>query len=131
MPGVHPVLTGADFARICAPWTGTLSHFKGMRSAPQRPLPTDRVVWAGQAVVMVVAESRAEAEDALEVIGIDFEELAPVVDLDAARAPARPGSTRKPPTMSVPHPDRRGRRRRLRRRRAASRSTFASAGTPP
>ena len=75
MPGVHAVLTGADFARICAPWTGTLSHFKGLRSAPQRPLPTDRVVWAGQPVVMVVAESRAEAEDALEVIGIDFAEL--------------------------------------------------------
>ncbi|MCJ2050333.1 xanthine dehydrogenase family protein molybdopterin-binding subunit [Methylobacterium sp. J-070] len=90
MPGVHAVLTGADFARICAPWTGTLSHFKGLRSAPQRPLPTDRVVWAGQPVVMVVAESRAEAEDALEVIGIDFEELEPVVDLDAARAADAP-----------------------------------------
>ncbi|MCJ2026944.1 xanthine dehydrogenase family protein molybdopterin-binding subunit [Methylobacterium sp. J-067] len=90
MPGVHAVLTGADFAKICTPWTGTLSHFKGMRSAPQMPLPANKVVWAGQPVVMVVAESRAEAEDALELIGIDFEELEPVVGLDAARAPDAP-----------------------------------------
>jgi carbon-monoxide dehydrogenase large subunit len=84
------VLTGADFVGICAPWTGTLSHFKGMRSAPQMPLPTDKVVWAGQPVVMVIAESRAEAEDALELVGIDFEELEPVVGLDAASAPDAP-----------------------------------------
>lgn len=90
MPGVHAVLTGADFVGICAPWTGTLTHFKGMRSAPQMPLPADKVVWAGQPVVMVIAESRAEAEDALELVGIDFEELEPVVDLDAASAPDAP-----------------------------------------
>lgn len=90
MPGVHAVLTGADFVAICAPWTGTLSHFKGMRSAPQMPLPTDKVVWAGQPVVMVIAESRAEAEDALELVGIDFEELEPVVGLEAASAPDAP-----------------------------------------
>ena len=90
MPGVHRVLTGADFEPICTPWVGTLSHFNGMRSAPQRPLPSDKVVWAGQPVVMVIAETRAEAEDALEVIEIAFEELEPVVDLDAARAPDAP-----------------------------------------
>jgi carbon-monoxide dehydrogenase large subunit len=90
MPGVHRVLTGADFEPLCTPWVGTLSHFKGMRSAPQRPLPTDKVVWAGQPVVMVVAETRAQAEDALEVIEVAFEELDAVVDLDAARAPESP-----------------------------------------
>lgn len=90
MPGVRAVLTGTDFAGICTPWTGTLSHFKGLRSAPQMPLPTDKVVWAGQPVVMVLAESRAEAEDALEVIAVAFEELEPVVDLDAARLPDGP-----------------------------------------
>ena len=90
MPGVHRVLTGADFAAVCSPWTGTLSHFKGMRSPPQWPLPTRKVVWAGQPLVMVVAESRAEAEDALEVIGVEFEELAAVVDPEGARAPNSP-----------------------------------------
>ncbi|MGJ4931315.1 xanthine dehydrogenase family protein molybdopterin-binding subunit [Bradyrhizobium sp. HKCCYLS2038] len=90
LQGVHLVATGADLAKICTPWTGTLDHFKGMVSEPQLPLPLDRVVWAGQAVVAVVAESRAVAEDALELIAVDYEELPAVVDLDAARAPDAP-----------------------------------------
>ncbi|WP_298240832.1 xanthine dehydrogenase family protein molybdopterin-binding subunit [uncultured Bradyrhizobium sp.] len=94
--GVHLVATGADLAKICTPWTGTLDHFKGMNSAPQWPLPLDRVVWAGQAVVAVVAESRAIAEDALELIDVDYEDLPVVVDIDGAReaggALVNPGS---------------------------------------
>ncbi|MET0675594.1 MAG: xanthine dehydrogenase family protein molybdopterin-binding subunit, partial [Bradyrhizobium sp.] len=87
LDGVHLVATGADLAKICKPWTGTLDHFKGMTSEPQLPLPLERVVWAGQAVVAVVAESRALAEDALELIVVDYEELPVVVDLDEARKP--------------------------------------------
>ena len=90
LEGVHLVATGADIAKICAPWTGTLDHFKGMTSAPQLPLPLDRVVWAGQAVVAVVAESRAIAEDALELIEVDYEDLPLVVDIDAARQAGSP-----------------------------------------
>jgi carbon-monoxide dehydrogenase large subunit len=90
LEGVHLVATGADLAKICQPWTGTLDHFKGMTSEPQLPLPLERVVWAGQAVVAVVAESRALAEDALELITVDYEELPAVVDLDQARTPGTP-----------------------------------------
>lgn len=88
--GVHLVATGADLAKICTPWTGTLDHFKGMTSVPQLPLPLDRVVWAGQAVVAVVAESRAIAEDALELIEVDYEELPAVVDIASARQAGGP-----------------------------------------
>lgn len=87
MPGVRLVATGADLARICTPWTGTLEHFRGMKSAPQLPLPVDEVLWAGQAVVAIVAETRAQAEDAAEAILVTFEDLPGVVDIDAARAP--------------------------------------------
>ncbi|TDR85371.1 xanthine dehydrogenase family protein molybdopterin-binding subunit [Enterovirga rhinocerotis] len=87
MPGVRLVATGADLAALCTPWTGTLDHFKGMKSAPQHPLPLDEVTWSGQAVVAVVAESRAEAEDALGAIEIAFEDLPAVADLDAALRP--------------------------------------------
>ncbi|MBB4019518.1 carbon-monoxide dehydrogenase large subunit [Chelatococcus caeni] len=87
MPGVRLVATGADLAKLCKPWTGTLDHFKGMTSVPQLPLPLEEVLWAGQAVVAVVADSRAEAEDAVEAIVIEFEELPAVVDIDLARAP--------------------------------------------
>lgn len=90
LEGVHLVAVGADLAKLCAPWTGTLDHFRGMISEPQLPLPLERVVWAGQAVVAVVAESRAIAEDALELIAVDYEELPAVVDLDAARQPGAP-----------------------------------------
>jgi carbon-monoxide dehydrogenase large subunit len=90
LEGVHLVATGADLAEICTPWVGTLDHFKGMTSSPQLPLPLDRVVWAGQAVVAVVAESRAIAEDALELIEVDYEDLPLVVDLDAARQAGGP-----------------------------------------
>jgi carbon-monoxide dehydrogenase large subunit len=85
LEGVHLVAIGADLAKICTPWIGTLDHFKGMTSAPQLPLPLDRVVWAGQAVVAVVAESRAIAEDALELIEVDYADLPIVVDIDSAR----------------------------------------------
>ena len=61
MPGVRLIATGADLAKLCKPWSGTLDHFKGMKSAPQLPLPLEEVLWAGQAVVAVVADTRAQA----------------------------------------------------------------------
>jgi carbon-monoxide dehydrogenase large subunit len=90
MPGVRLVATGEDLAKLCAPWIGTMDHFKGMKSPPQLPLPIDKVVWSGQAVVAVVADTRALAEDAAEVVYIEFDELPAVVDIDAARAPDAP-----------------------------------------
>ncbi|MGX9391408.1 xanthine dehydrogenase family protein molybdopterin-binding subunit [Nitrobacteraceae bacterium UC4446_H13] len=87
MPGVRLVATGADLAKVCKPWVGTLDHFKGMKSTPQLPLPLDKVVWAGQAVVAVVADSRALAEDAAEAILVEYDELPAVIDIDAARTP--------------------------------------------
>ena len=90
MPGVRLVATGEDLAKICTPWVGTMDHFKGMKSPPQLPLPIDKVVWAGQAVVAVVADTRALAEDAVELVSIEFDELPAVVDIDAARDPDGP-----------------------------------------
>ncbi|MBR1211605.1 xanthine dehydrogenase family protein molybdopterin-binding subunit [Bradyrhizobium sp. JYMT SZCCT0180] len=90
MPGVKLVATGQDLARLCTPWVGTMDHFKGMKSPPQLPLPVDKVVWSGQAVVAVVADTRALAEDAAETVAIEFDELPVVVDIDAARMPGSP-----------------------------------------
>lgn len=90
MPGVRLVATGQDLARLCTPWVGTMDHFKGMKSPPQLPLPVDKVVWAGQAVVAVVADSRALAEDAVEAILVEFEELPAIVDIDTALEPDSP-----------------------------------------
>ena len=85
-PGVRLVATGEDLAKLCKPWVGTLDHFKGMKSPPQLPLAVGKVVWAGQPIVAVVAETRAKADDACELIAVEFEEFEPVIDVDAARA---------------------------------------------
>ncbi|WP_371423064.1 xanthine dehydrogenase family protein molybdopterin-binding subunit [Tardiphaga sp.] len=90
MPGVRLVATGEDLAKLCTPWVGAMDHFKGMKSPPQLPLPIDKVVWSGQAVVAVVADTRALAEDAAEAVSIEFDELPAIVDIDAARAPGAP-----------------------------------------
>jgi carbon-monoxide dehydrogenase large subunit len=86
LPGVRFVATGHDLAKLCTPWVGTLNHFKGMKSPPQYPLALEAVVWAGQPVVAILADSRAQAEDAIDKISIVFDELEAVVDIDAARA---------------------------------------------
>ena len=90
MPGVVLVATGHDLAKICKPWVGTLGHFAGMKSAPQYPLALDKAVWQGEAVVAVVAETRAQAEDAAEQVMVEFDELPPVVDAETALDPATP-----------------------------------------
>jgi len=90
LPGVIAVYTGADLAAICEPWVGTLTHIKGLKSPPQYPMAVDRACWQGEAVAAVIAESRAEAEDGIERVSVDYEELVPVVDPDAALAPGAP-----------------------------------------
>lgn len=90
MPGVIGIYRGEDIAKYCTPWVGVLSHFPGLKSAPQYPLAMDKVVWQGEPVVAVVAESRALAEDALERVEVDYEPLPPVVDMETALAPETP-----------------------------------------
>ena len=90
MPGVVAVYTGADLAEHVTPYVGTLTHLAGLRSAPQHPLAVDRIRWHGEPVVMVVAASRALAEDACELVVAEYEELPAALDAEAAldaRAP--------------------------------------------
>src|SRR5689334_13061876 len=90
-PGAALVMTGAELAKMCAaPWMGTLSCFPGMKSAPQYPLAVDRACWVGEPVVLVVARTRAEAEDAAEHVRIEWEELTAVADKKTALAPGTP-----------------------------------------
>jgi carbon-monoxide dehydrogenase large subunit len=88
--GVIRVVTGGEMAEICTPWVGVLSHLKGMKSAPQYPIAVDRACWQGEAVCAVVAHTRAQAEDALPLLRVDWEELAPVTDAATAATPGTP-----------------------------------------
>ena len=56
----------------------------------QVPLAKDKVRFAGEPIVMVLAESRYIAEDALADIEVDYEPLAVVVDLEKALQPDSP-----------------------------------------
>jgi carbon-monoxide dehydrogenase large subunit len=53
----------------------------------QVPLAKDKVKFAGEPIVMVLAESRYIAEDALADIQVDYEPLEAVVDLEKALQP--------------------------------------------
>jgi aerobic carbon-monoxide dehydrogenase large subunit len=89
-PGVVAVVTGAELAKVMTPWVGVLSHLKGIKSAPQYPIAVERACWQGEAVCAVVARSRAEAEDACELVGVTYEELPAVTDMETALDSATP-----------------------------------------
>ena len=87
-PGVIAVVTGRELAEIHDPWVGVLTHLEGLKSAPQYALPPETATWQGEAVVAVVADSRARAEDAAELVKIDWEVLPAVADAETALEPA-------------------------------------------
>jgi aerobic carbon-monoxide dehydrogenase large subunit len=89
-PGVIAVVTGAELAEVCTPWVGVLSHLKGLKSAPQHAIAVDRACSQGEAVAAVVAQTRAAAEDAAELVAVDYEELDPVADMETALHAATP-----------------------------------------
>jgi len=89
-PGVIAVVTGAELAKVITPWVGVLTHLKGIKSAPQHAIAIERACWAGEAVCAVVARSRAEAEDACELINVTYEELPPLTDPETALDPGTP-----------------------------------------
>ena len=83
-PSVIAVVTGAELAKVMTPWVGVLTHLKGLKSAPQSPIAVERACWQGEAVCAVVADTRAEAEDACELVEVKYEELPPVTDPEVA-----------------------------------------------
>lgn len=88
-PGVIAVVDGEALAAFCDPWVATISNLPGQKSPPQHPLAIGRARHQGEPVIAVVAASRAAAEDAVDLIEVDYEPLLAVVDLDEARAGAR------------------------------------------
>ena len=89
--GVIAVLTAADIAGVVAPFTRFVDQEytpPGLEAAahpvifpcPIDVLAGDRVRYVGEAVAAVVATSRYLAEDALELIEVDYDELPVVTD---------------------------------------------------
>ncbi len=90
-PGVALIMTGAELAgRLTGPWVGTLTCFPGMKSAPQYPMAVGRACWVGEPVAMVVANTRAQAEDAAELVDVAWEELPAATEKKTALDPETP-----------------------------------------
>jgi aerobic carbon-monoxide dehydrogenase large subunit len=83
-PGVIGVFDGRAVAEYCTPWVAVLAHLKGIKSPPQHAIAIDRACWQGEPVAAVVAESRTQAEDAVQLIEAEWEELPVVVDMEDA-----------------------------------------------
>ncbi|HZU60669.1 MAG TPA: xanthine dehydrogenase family protein molybdopterin-binding subunit, partial [Solirubrobacteraceae bacterium] len=79
LSGVVAVLTAADLPIVCA---GAGRVYE--------PLAREEVVYAGQPLALVVAQSEALAQDASELVEVDLEALEPVLDLETAAAPGSP-----------------------------------------
>ena len=95
MPGVIGVLTGSELQAdgignlIC----GWMIHSKDgspMNMGAWPALATDRVRHVGQAVAVVVAETKAEARDAAEAVNVEYDELDAVTEATAALADGAP-----------------------------------------
>src|ERR1700726_402486 len=92
-PGVAFVLTGPELARVLPPvsdtqlalpskWTALVQH-KFIN--PQQPLLAhDKVRHVGEAVAVIVADSRYAAEDAAQLVELDLAPLPPVLDPEQA-----------------------------------------------
>ena len=89
MPGVIAVVDGRALAKYCKPWVAVLGHLKGIKSPPQHAIAIERACWQGEAVAAVVAETRAQAEDAAEHIEAEWEALPAVVEMEDALAGRR------------------------------------------
>src|SRR5215831_4956156 len=88
--GVIAVVTGAELAGVMTPWVGVLTHLKGLKSAPQSAIAVERACWQGEAVCAVIARTRAQAEDACELVEVTYQELPALTDAETALDPKTP-----------------------------------------
>ncbi len=94
-PGVLGIFTGADLAKdkvgglIC----GWMIHSKDgspMKAGPHPALAQGKVRYVGDHVAVVIADTLVQARDAAELVSVDYDVHAPVVDLGKAQAPGQP-----------------------------------------
>ena len=86
LPGVHCVLDGAELAAATAPLLAGLDT----PNVPRWPMANGIARYAGEWVAAVVADSRALAEDAAELVAVEYEPLPFVLDGEEAYRPDSP-----------------------------------------
>ena len=86
-PGVLAVVTGEDVARLVRPIRAPHS---ALRESDHPILALGKVRHVGDPVAAVVARDRYVAEDAAELVAVDYGPLPPVTTIEAALAPDAP-----------------------------------------
>ena len=90
VPGVVAVWTLADLGvNAQKPMVQSYPHPAIKQNVTQHPLAKDEACYVGEAIALVVAENRYIAEDAAQLVAVDYESLPVVID---ARAAAKPDS---------------------------------------
>ena len=90
LPGVHLVLTASDLGEVLEPSPLLVPHHALTQPRTQLPLALNEVHYVGEAVAMVVADSRYIAEDALDLIDVEYDPLPVVHSLEVASAKDAP-----------------------------------------
>src|SRR4051794_6243885 len=80
VPGVFAVFTGAEMAALTNPMFGMVA-LPGLYNPVFHALATDRVRFVGDPVALVIASSRYVAEDAANLVEVEYAELAPVATM--------------------------------------------------
>src|SRR5437899_2730362 len=86
MPGVVAVFTGADLAAVQGSLPNAWQITEDMKAPAAPSLAVDTVNFAGEAVAVVAARTAYQAQDALEGIDVDYDDLPVVLDMAAAAA---------------------------------------------
>jgi carbon-monoxide dehydrogenase large subunit len=89
-PGVVGVFIAADLGSAGGPVPVFAPHPALPRPCGARPLAADRARYVGEPLAVVVADDPYRARDALELIGVDYDPLPAVTDVEAALAPGAP-----------------------------------------
>jgi len=88
LPGVVAVFTAEDIESVTNPAGNAPTP--GHKSPPIYGLTRDKVRLVGDVVALVVAESRYVAEDAAELVAVDYEPLPAIASIREALDPSRP-----------------------------------------
>ncbi len=89
LPGVAAVLTGVDLGALVAPLV-MAPPIEGLQPMTMPVLPVEAARFVGDPVAVVLADTRTIAEDAAEMVAVDWDPLPAIASVGQARAPDAP-----------------------------------------
>jgi CO/xanthine dehydrogenase Mo-binding subunit len=90
LPGVKAVITGADFPTVTPERAHIGAAPANLRDLSRNVIARGKALYEGHAVAAVAATSQAIAEQALDLIEVEYEVLPHVMDIEAAMAEGAP-----------------------------------------